>query len=216
MLIRQKRLNVKLMLVLAFIAILICSHSGITAEALIESFEGFRARAYPDGPDKLAIGFGHLIRAEDGDLANQKISVERAREILRSDIAIVAPVRSVVTVSLAQNQIDALTSLSYNIGLGAFRGSTLLRLVNQNAGQAVYEHFGHWRLVRGKRSLGLQKRRFAEVFVYADRVLDPNNDAPPSAQWDIPGMTITDQNWAALDSGLRAEAVAIYWAYKGR
>jgi lysozyme len=68
-----------------------------------------------------------------------------------------------VRVPLTQNQYDALVSLVFNIGAGAFRGSTLLRLLNNSNYAAVPDQMRRWIHVNGKISNGLKKRREEEV-----------------------------------------------------
>ena len=70
-------------------------------------------------------------------------------------------------------------SFSYNIGLGAFRTSTLLKRVNTNPKDAdICNQFARWNKAGGKVLLGLTRRRkeeanlyFKEVFNQADNCL---------------------------------------------
>lgn len=78
----------------------------------------------------------------------------------------VAPVQravaNAVTVPLNQNQYDALTSLAYNIGTGAFQRSTLLRRLNAGDYAGAGEQFGVWARSGSAASPGLIARRAAE------------------------------------------------------
>ena len=71
-------------------------------------------------------------------------------------------VAKAVTVPLNQNQYDALTSLAYNIGTGAFQRSTLLRRLNAGDHAGAAEQFGVWVRSGGADSPGLIARRAAE------------------------------------------------------
>lgn len=71
-------------------------------------------------------------------------------------------VRQVVTVPLNQNQFDALTSLTYNIGQGNFRRSTLLRRLNTGDYTGAAEQFGAWTGPDSAVFRGLAARRAAE------------------------------------------------------
>jgi len=106
----------------------------------LESMEGFRTTVYPDAAGLPTIGYGHLLsRSEIKKNAFAK-GITRAQGgiLLRKDIAnAVNAVNHYVTVSLNQNQFDALVSFSFNIGVGAFQQSTALRLVNQQNWPAV-------------------------------------------------------------------------------
>lgn len=62
----------------------------------------------------------------------------------------------------SQGQLDALTSLCYNIGQGAFRGSILLRLLNEKRPLEAANEFCKWDKAGGQLNPGLQRRREAE------------------------------------------------------
>lgn len=70
-------------------------------------------------------------------------------------------VANAVTVPLNQNQYDALTSLAYTIGTGAFQRSTLLRRLNAGGYAGAGEQFGVWVRSGGADSPGLMARRAA-------------------------------------------------------
>ncbi|MBY0282252.1 MAG: lysozyme [Alphaproteobacteria bacterium] len=120
-----------------------------------------------------------------------------------------------VSVPLTQNQFDALTSFCFNIGTERFPNIDVLKRVNEGKTIEAYEYFGHWRRAGGAIIDGLIKRRFAELFIFADKILDLE-EGLPSAQWGIAPMEITDGNWTRLRKRpwLLSEAVAIYQAYK--
>ena len=75
-----------------------------------------------------------------------------------------------VKVPLAQHQFDALVVLAYNIGLGAFRTSTLLRLLNKGELSAAASQFDRWNKAGGKTLAGLTRRRAAERKLFEGRV----------------------------------------------
>jgi len=59
------------------------------------------------------------------------ISRSQAARLLRGDLSQAEDaVNRDVQIPLTQNQFDALVSLAYNLGVGAFRGLTLLLLLN--------------------------------------------------------------------------------------
>jgi lysozyme len=75
--------------------------------------------------------------------------------------------RKVITVPLNDNQWSALTSLVYNIGFGAFKRSTLLRLLNAGATkEEVAKQFLRWNKAGGKEIKGLTNRRQAEFNLF--------------------------------------------------
>lgn len=59
-------------------------------------------------------------------------------------------------------QLAAATSLAYNIGINAYRGSTVARRFNSGDTKGACEAFKMWRMVKGKVSKGLVNRRQAE------------------------------------------------------
>lgn len=118
--------------------------------AFIKQEEGFRARAYKDGITPVglqlySIGYGHQITGKDGLTKDSVIDVAKGDQLFRADVQ--SRVRSIiknVRVPLTQSQFDALVSLSYNIGLGAFERSTLLRRLNEGNYEAARLQFLEW------------------------------------------------------------------------
>ena len=98
--------------------------------AIIKRHEGLRMHAYPDpasGGEPWTIGYGHTA----GVRAGQTITQAEAEAFLLADLAWVErTIDECVTSPLTQGQYDALCSLIFNIGAGAFKGSTLLRELN--------------------------------------------------------------------------------------
>ena len=67
-----------------------------------------------------------------------------------------------IKVKVTQSQFDAMVSLAYNIGAGAFLKSTLLKKVNAGDFAGAGEQFLRWNKAGGKEVLGLTKRRERE------------------------------------------------------
>ena len=67
-----------------------------------------------------------------------------------------------VKVSIDQNQFDALVSLTYNIGAGAFRNSTLLKKLNVGDYHGASAQFDVWNKASGRVLQGLVNRRSVE------------------------------------------------------
>ena len=112
---------------------------------LIATFEGFRGQLYNDAANHCTIGYGHLVHhgpIDGSESAEFKagISRERALELLQEDAAqAAAEITRSVKVPLEQHQFDALVSFVFNVGTGAFRESTLLRLLNKQRYDTVEE-----------------------------------------------------------------------------
>jgi len=69
-------------------------------------------------------------------------------------------------VSLTQNQFDALVSFVFNVGVGAFKSSTLLRKLNAGDYDGAAGQFPRWNKDNGREIAGLTKRRHLEQSVF--------------------------------------------------
>ena len=131
---------------------------------LLEQFEGLRLEAYLDSASIYTIGYG-TIKYPDGRKVKKgdKITKAQAKEYKVHDLKeFESTVNTSVKVPLSQNQYDALVSLSYNIGSGAFKNSTLLKKLNSGDYKGAAEQFLVWNKVNSKRVQGLVNRREAE------------------------------------------------------
>lgn len=133
------------------------------AETLCRKWEGCRLLAYPDpatGADPWTIGYG----ATGPDIHK---GVVWTREQAEADLAqrlmrIGSSLDALLKVSVTPNQKGALASLAYNIGLGALKSSTLLRLLNSGDTDGAANQFGVWVKAAGKTMPGLVSRRADE------------------------------------------------------
>lgn len=128
---------------------------------LIKSFEGCELKAYKDIVGILTIGYGHT----GADVKeNQTISQAEAEEILKEDLE---RFEKGVTdlcklVPLNENQFSALVCFTFNVGLGAFKSSTMLKLLNAKEYAKAADQFPRWNKAGGKEVAGLTRRREAE------------------------------------------------------
>lgn len=133
---------------------------------LIKQFEGYSSKAYPDpatGGAPWTIGYGTTKGVKPGMI----ITAEQAEKMLRDDVAkFESGVSSLVTTPTTQGQFDAMVSLAYNIGLGNFGKSTLLKKHNARCYTCAADQFRVWNRANGKVMNGLTKRRAAERQVY--------------------------------------------------
>ena len=114
------------------------SDSGIN---LIKRFEGLRLNAYLCSAKVPTIGYGTTRGIKMGMV----ITKAQADALLADDVQRFAGhIEALVTVPLAQHQLDALASFVYNIGPGAFAGSTLLRLLNAGLTKEAAGQFPRW------------------------------------------------------------------------
>lgn len=131
---------------------------------LIGNFEGIRLEAYQDSAGVCTIGYGTTVYPNGAPVQpNDQCSIEQARSFMHHDLArFEKAVSSSVKVPLTQNQFDALVSLSYNIGAGAFTNSTLLKLLNQGDYVGASHQFDVWIKAGGQTVQGLVNRRAVE------------------------------------------------------
>lgn len=126
---------------------------------LVKHFEGCYLKAYRCPAGVWTIGYGHTEGVKEG----MKIARDVADDLLASDLAKFATgVEPLVTVPLNENQFGALVSFSFNVGLGAFRDSTLLRNLNKGWYEQVPAQLMRWTRAGGRELDGLRKRRAAE------------------------------------------------------
>lgn len=101
-----------------------------SAIELIKRFEGYRHRSARLADGRWTIGYGHTLTAREG----AEVSEPDAEALLIYDlIAVAHSVNEWVYTPLTQNQFDALTAFAFNIGLDSFRGSSVLRRLNEGA-----------------------------------------------------------------------------------
>ena len=127
---------------------------------LLKQFEGCRLTAYQDSVGVWTIGFGTTTGVKEG----QTISQVKAEEYLRFDLAIFEKaVTESLKVPVNQNQFDALVSFTYNVGVSAFRSSTLLNVINEKTDKKVVAaEFSKWVKAGNQTLPGLVSRRKAE------------------------------------------------------
>lgn len=138
--------------------------------ALTKQFEGCRLSSYRDPAGLWTIGVGHLLSEDKtADYSGLTWTQEQADAPLASDMQhAVDCVNAAVKVPLTQNQFDALCDFTYNVGCGAFTGSTALLLLNQGHYDQVPAHLALWDKAGGVVLSGLVKRRAAEAALFME------------------------------------------------
>lgn len=132
--------------------------------------EGLRLAVYLDTAGKPTIGYGHLIGALENFAGG--ITEAQAHDLLAGDVRTAEnAVAALVSVPLTQDQFDALCSFCFNVGVSAFRKSTLLKVLNAGDYEAAREQMGRWVYVTsgGVKMVdsGLQNRRGSEMVQFA-------------------------------------------------
>lgn len=148
------------------------SQDGLT---LTEQFEGCELTAYQDQVGVWTIGYGHT---GSGVIAGLTITQDQAEALLASDISAAATyVNQVVTIVLVQEEFDALVDFVFNLGRGAFAGSTLLRNLNAGNFAASAAQFDLWDHAGGQVVAGLLRRRQAETALFKQGLSPQNGSA---------------------------------------
>lgn len=144
------------------------------AYEFIKSYEGLRLMAYPDPGSEnglpITIGYGTTMY-DDGrkPKLGDVITKDRALQLLKWEVDNKAKSLDAFIngVPLTQNMYDSLCSLIYNIGVGGFQKSTLLKKIKINPSDPSIEHeFLRWNKNNGKAMNGLTKRRQNESDLY--------------------------------------------------
>jgi lysozyme len=135
---------------------------------LIKEFEGLRLNAYLCPAGVWTIGYGHTRTARAG----MRITKDQADMLLADDITrVVSSMMRHIRVPLDNHQYGALVSFVFNVGIGAFLGSSLLRLLNENRHDLVPQQLMRWNkaTIDGKRVelAGLTRRRAAEAQLWS-------------------------------------------------
>jgi lysozyme len=142
------------------------SNAYTKALGLIAGFEGFSAKAYPDA-NGFSIGYGHFITASDPYDSTSVIDEATAYQLLSQDAqGAQTCVAESVTVPLNANQEAALISFVYNVGCAAFKGSSLLGLLNAGDMAGAAAQFAVWNKSQGSVLQALVTRRATEAEVF--------------------------------------------------
>lgn len=144
---------------------------------------GLQPKVCPAG--FITAGWGRVIRDSKGRMLEDNlrdwatankvagtITEAIAEAWLREDISEVqAAILREVKVTLQPHQIAALVSFVYNVGIGNFRTSTMLKLINAGNFKDVFPQFMRWVNSGGKKLNGLICRRKTEAEMWSSGTL---------------------------------------------
>jgi len=145
----------------------------------IKKYESLRLSPYDDQTGNpinawvkgATIGWGHLILKSEWQYFSQGISQELAEDIFTGDLhPFVKSVRnSIIKPSLMQHEFDALVTLAFNIGVGGFEKSTVVKLINNpdSTPAQIEAAWKLWNKSQGNVMQGLINRRNAEWKLYS-------------------------------------------------
>jgi lysozyme len=136
---------------------------------IIRRHESFQPDPYLCPAGVWTIGYGSTKGVNEH---TPPVTREQGEDLLRLDVAAVeGAVTRMVSVPLNVNQFSALVSFTFNVGAGAFRGSTLRALVNRKAFLEAADEFPRWNRGGGRVLGGLTKRRAEERALFLKPVL---------------------------------------------
>lgn len=148
---------------------------------LIKHFEGCYYKPYLCPALLWTVGYGHVLYAEQNRLPLQQRkqwtlnsgdqrswTQEEVDDLLRKDLLRFenGVCRLLSTVSLTQNEFDALVSFSFNLGLGTLQRSTVRSALLRGDKEVAMETLLKYCRAGGKVLRGLQLRREAEANLF--------------------------------------------------
>jgi lysozyme len=169
---------------------------------LIKEFEGFRAKAYLCSANVWTIGYGTTAAAGVGISPKKGDAMTRdeAEWYLQKGVdKFSAQIAPKITQPINANEFGAFVSLAYNIGPGAFGGSSALRKFNAGDKRGAADSILLWNKAGGKVSKGLVRRRAAERELF----LAPAHMPPITVDY-VPVPKRVRSFWAELFAAIAA------------
>lgn len=136
---------------------------------LVKPSEGFYSKPYQNKGDRPTIGYGSTFWPDGRPVTLQDAPITEAQacQLLLDTLGKYEDcVNNYVKVKLNQNQFDALVDFCYNLGTGAFIGSTLLKKLNAGDFIGASAEFPKWTKAAGKELPGLVTRRRNERLLF--------------------------------------------------
>ncbi len=144
------------------VSLLVASGAGalVIATSMVKPLEGLENKPYRDVAGVLTVCFGHTGK----DIVEDKVYSDHECELLlQQDLAKVkAQVDPLIKVDIQQATLAALYSFTYNVGIGAFSRSTLLKKLNSGDIPGACSELHRWIYAGGKKWNGLITRRQVE------------------------------------------------------
>ena len=136
---------------------------------LLKKFEGLRLNAYLCAANVATIGYGstRYLNGKAVKIGDKLESEQEASALLLNTLTIYENAVNKHLTNLNQCQFDALVCFCYNVGVGAFTKSTLLKKAKLNAADpSILDEFMKWNRGGGKVLQGLVNRRRDEAKLY--------------------------------------------------
>lgn len=148
---------------------------------MIKHHEGVRTKPYQCPALLWTVGVGHVIDPNHGRMKiedrkslpipdgwNRTLSMEEVDEILQKDLArfVAGVIRLCPNAVNNQSHLDALTSFSFNVGLGNLQRSQVRIKYNRGDFEGAMEELLTWNKAGGKVLKGLDNRRKDEKSLF--------------------------------------------------
>ena len=131
-----------------------------TLITFVPSFEGMVLRGYKDPIGIVTACAGHTKTAVLG----RAYTLEECNRLLDQDLAEhAAGTMAAIKVPTTPGERAAYVSFTYNVGVGAFRSSTMLKKLNAGDHAGACNELLRWTKAGGKELKGLVRRRQAEL-----------------------------------------------------
>lgn len=143
----------------------------VSATFLVAPFEGKENKAYLDLVGIPTICFGEIKGVKLGDY---KTDAQCEESLAKELTSYNKEMKKYVTVPLPENMEVAYTSFVWNVGLGAWKNSTLLKKLNSKDYPGACQQLLRWDKAGGKTVKGLTNRRQAEYKVCMGKDADVN------------------------------------------
>jgi lysozyme len=182
-----------------------------SARTTLQRLEGFRAKAYIPVPgDVPTIGYGFTEGVQMGDTMTRAEADSRlVTELSKYEQAVERGCLNPPN----QNEFDAMVLLCFNIGIGGFAKSTVLRCHNAGDHQSAARAFGLWNKSSGVVYAGLTRRRAEESALYLtptpDDVSDPVTPEMPQSVDGESSLVASPINRAGVVAGGTATVAAV-------
>lgn len=139
---------------------------------LIKHFEGLYLETYLCPAKVATIGYGTTVYPNGESVKlGDKITKEEAEVYLQYEIKKIEKqfdIEQYYNLKLNIDQYDACISFIYNLGIGNFSKSTLLKKIKVNPNDPTIEQeFMKWINANGKPLEGLRRRRHSEWILYS-------------------------------------------------
>jgi lysozyme len=136
---------------------------------MLAHHEGIRQKPYKCPAGLWTVGVGHLIG--DGkslpDSWNRTFSLEEVYAILAKDVErFERGVSRLITIPLRQNEMDAIISFTFNLGIGCLQRSSVRQKLNRGDKEGAIESLLKYNKAGGKVLKGLDNRRKDEAKLF--------------------------------------------------